>query len=88
MGWWERWRQRQQELAEGADADLVRDNRKKWLWSIALSGAGSLMLFVFTRIRLWKPLEAVVLVVGFGLFIAGFLLGRWALAESCFPRQA
>jgi uncharacterized membrane protein HdeD (DUF308 family) len=84
MGWWERWQQRQQELAAGADADLVRDNRKKQRWSTVLFGAGLLLLLVLARFRPWKTLGTIGAVVGVVLLIAGSLLGKWARAESSF----
>ena len=30
MNWLERWRQRQDLLSHGVDADLIRDNRKRY----------------------------------------------------------
>jgi hypothetical protein len=36
LEWLDRWQQRQRELQNGADADLVRDNRRRWKYSLAL----------------------------------------------------
>ena len=46
--WLERWHKRQRELAQGADADLMRANRRRFRVALGLIGGG-LALGAFGR---------------------------------------
>jgi len=46
MSWFERWSRRQDELAQGVDADLVRENRKQYIRAFWLLGFGFLLAFL------------------------------------------
>jgi hypothetical protein len=84
MNWWTRQQRRQQELAEGADADLVRDNRKKLLWGWALFGSSLALAFVFTKVGIRGILARVGMVLAIGMMLAAFVLLKWARMESVF----
>ncbi len=42
--WWERKAQRERDLAEGVDADLVSANRRRWTLGYKLFAIGALLL--------------------------------------------
>ncbi|HTS12888.1 MAG TPA: hypothetical protein VMH00_12280 [Candidatus Limnocylindrales bacterium] len=82
--WWQRTRQRQRELAQGADADLVRANGKRWKIGLLLSGVSILLLAIPGTIHLsgiWYEIAGVVI---FSVYAAGMILLWWARAESGF----
>lgn len=82
--WLERWMQRQNELAGGVDADLVRDNRKKWkigLWLLASSG---LLVVVDALFQLPHWIRGVVVFAATACFVISLVVTRWARAESAF----
>jgi hypothetical protein len=45
-GWWERWQRRQCELTQGVDADLVRDNRRRYKLALGLLAFGLSLIFL------------------------------------------
>jgi hypothetical protein len=84
VSWWERWQERQEELAQGADADLVRDNRRKWRLGWGLSSFALLLLFVLAKVPVCRPLQLILGVVALVSVIIGGLVSSWARAESRF----
>jgi hypothetical protein len=84
MGWWARQSRRSFDLRHGVDADLVAENRRRRRLAWALLGSGFLMAVLLDRIRPTGWLRTVSSVVLGILFIAGFVLLRWAGAESSF----
>ena len=82
MGWFERWSHRQDELAQGADADLVRDNRKRYRLAFSLLGFAILLLLLVSKVDLGKQLRLVMSVVPAGSGVAGLLLLAWARQEQ------
>lgn len=87
MSWWARWRARQAELAQGADADLVRDNQRKALLSqgfYLLAVLWFLVLAVLAKFQSWGALSKIVAVLAMVFLVAGRVVGRWARAESAF----
>ena len=82
MGWFERWSHRQDELAQGADADLVRDNRKRYRLAFSLLGFAILLLLLVSKVDLGKQLRLVMSVVAAGSGVAGLLLLTWARQEQ------
>ena len=63
MGWFERWSRRQDELAQGADPDLVRDNRKRYRLAFWLLGFAILLSLLVSKVDLGKQLIRVMSVV-------------------------
>ncbi len=58
--WWERRAQRERELAEGIDADLVSANRKRWTLGSKLFVIGALLLAIDWLWRLPRWVHLVV----------------------------
>jgi hypothetical protein len=50
MSWFERWSRRQDELAQGADADLVRDNRRRYRAGFLLLGFATLLSLLVSKV--------------------------------------
>ena len=76
--------QRKREIQQGADADLVRANRRRWRLCWSLFGLSFLLIGIQSKVRMSEPLQDVML----GLFVACFggslFLGHWARAEQAF----
>ena len=80
--WFERWRRRQYELAQGGDADLVRDNRKRYRLAFSLLGFAILLSLLVSKVDLGKQLSLVMSVVAAGSGVAALLLLMWARQEQ------
>ena len=82
--WFARWNERQRQLQSGVDADLVRDNRKRWKLSIVMFVCSFLLIGIHSQVnfpQLWSRLIAVLT----GLFfVCGVVLARWAGAQDYF----
>jgi hypothetical protein len=83
-GWLERWQQRQRELKHGVDADLVRDNRRRWKLSWCLLGCCFALIGIQAVLKPSGPWDRVAEVLTAVCFIGGLVLGRWARAEESF----
>jgi len=84
MSYWQRLSQRQQDLARGFDADLVRDYRRRaWLSSILL-GAGWLLLYVDSKLRLHGTLHSIIAYLAGACVVVGIPLWWWAKQERVF----
>jgi hypothetical protein len=86
-GWQERWHQRQRDLAHGADADLFRDNRKRYRRSYALTGCGIVLGLVGAKIKLPGALHIIVVTLAIVLLLAGGFLNYWAESEYDFLQE-
>ena len=82
MGWFERWNRRQDELAQGFDADLVRDNRKRYSLAFSLVGFAILLSLLISKVDLGEHVLLVLRVVAAGSAVAGLLLFGWARQEE------
>lgn len=82
--WFERWHRRQRELADGADADLVKANRRRYRLAFALIGFAFLLAFFRGRLHLPAVLDTACRVVVVASFAIGFVLARWAMHEHEF----
>jgi hypothetical protein len=85
--WWDwlsRSRERQRELEEGVDADLVAANRRRFksCWTLFAC------TFLLGGIRALAKLSGLWDTIGFTVtmvfFVAGVPVGKWARAESAF----
>ena len=74
MGWFERWSRRQDELAQGADADLVRDNRRRYRLGFLLLGFATLLSLLVSKVNFGEHVRQVVGVVAGGSGVPGELL--------------
>jgi hypothetical protein len=82
MSWFERWSLRQDELAQGADGDLVRDNCRRYGAGFLLLGFATLLSLLVSKFDLGENLRQVVRVVAAGSGVAGLLLLIWARQEE------
>lgn len=82
--WLERQRKRQRDLQNGADADLVRENRRRWKIAYTLFGISFFLVGVQALIRLPDTWHRVMVALTMVLFTVGLLLGQWARAEKGF----
>ena len=80
----ERCRQRYIDLKQGADADLVQDNNKRWKRSLIMIAFGFLLMGILSYVKLPEPWDKVVIVATIILFIGGLLLERFAFLWDCF----
>jgi len=82
--WWERRAQRERELAEGVDADLVSANRKRWTLGSKLFVIGALLLAIEWPWRLPRWVHLVVASIAFVLIVTASIRWKWAQAEQAF----
>jgi len=82
--WLERRRQRDLDIANGADADLFRENRKHWslAWRLfAILGVLFVIEFVLPLSGIWRSMLGVAL----GLFALGAkIVADWSRTEENF----
>jgi hypothetical protein len=82
--WIERWRERRRELAEGADADLMQSNRRRFRVAFSLIGLAFVIGLIDAKFRLPASLE-IAFRVGTGISgVVGILLAKWAHQEHAF----
>jgi|ERR1700689_4187121 hypothetical protein len=82
--WLGRWSKRKSDLAQGADADLVRDNRNRYKFAFGLIGLGFLLELLGSKIQIPSILRSIVLGMTLVSVIGGFLLAVWARQEAAF----
>jgi hypothetical protein len=82
--WFERWIQRQSHLAQGADGDLVRDNRNRYRLAFGLIGFGFLLGLLDTKIQIPRALHLIAVGISVVSLITGALLAAWARQEAAF----
>lgn len=82
MNWLERRIRRQTELAQGIDADLVRDNRKRYKFAIGLLSFAVLLSFLTSKVHLAEPLRPFVGAIAGCSGVAGLVLLVWARQEE------
>jgi len=80
MTWLERWIQRQNDIAQGADADLFADNAKRFRWASLLAAACALLLWIGTKWLLPHAAHTALNIVAVVLAVASGVLFRWARA--------
>lgn len=84
LHWFERRRQRQRELRQGVDADLVRANRKRWKLAGALLACFFLLTIVQDKFKFLGAWHHIVTGAEAITLIGGFALAFWARGESAF----
>ncbi|MFZ3333649.1 MAG: hypothetical protein WA197_23620 [Candidatus Acidiferrales bacterium] len=75
---------RQRDLARGVDADLVRDNGKRFKLAFALIASGFLLDLVSAKVRTPSLVYSILFDIGMASVVAGFLPAIWARSESAF----
>jgi hypothetical protein len=84
MGWFSRWRERERELAEGVDSDLIQANLKKRNLGLQLFLASFLLIAVQAKVKLPSVASKIAVALTIACFIGGSILLRWASAENAF----
>src|ERR1700733_11344821 len=84
LDWLHRWQQRQRELQKGADAGLVRTNRRRWQFCFALFACSFLLIGIQAKVNLSDPWHTIAVTLTMISLVGGMLLGRWASAEQWF----
>jgi hypothetical protein len=84
MNWLERWRQRQNQLAQGVDANLVRENQKRYRFAFGLLAFGFALGLLVSKIHFQVALRIGVSVVATVCGLAGFALAAWSRQEAAF----
>jgi hypothetical protein len=82
--WFRRFRERQRDLAQGADADLVRGNSNRYRFAFGLIGFGFLLELLAAKIKIPGTLRSVVVGMAIASVVAGFFLAAWARQEGAY----
>jgi hypothetical protein len=83
-GWLQRWSQRQHDLARGVDADLVRDNGRRFKVDFGLIGFGLLLAMLGSKVHTPSLMHWVLLEAGGVSTVVGFFMAMWAREEAAF----
>ena len=84
MSWYRRWRQRQEDLAGGVDADLIHTNKKRFGLALGLIALGFLLIRFSGRLSAGETLRSIGIVAGGVCILGGFVVGQWASLERRF----
>lgn len=82
--WFERSQRRERDLQQGVDADLVRDNRRRWKFAGALFGCAFAVIGIDAALHLPPAWHRVATWLFGILFVGSLLFAEWARAESAF----
>jgi hypothetical protein len=82
--WLKRFQERQRELAQGADADLVQANRQRYKRALLLLAFDAGLIFLNDKVNLSPLLRTAVGILSVIIFLLGLLLLKWAWKESVF----
>jgi hypothetical protein len=85
--WWERKAQRERDLAEGVDADLMSANRRRWTLGYKSFAIGALLLATDWLSRLPQWMHLVVACIVFVLMVTAIITWKWARAEQAFLQK-
>jgi heme A synthase len=83
-GWFARWQERRRELAEGADADLMKVNRQRSRVAFGLMGLALLLGLMSAKVRVPVVLEKALGIASGICGVVGVVLAKWAQAEHNF----
>ena len=84
LGWLGRQQKRWRELSQGVDADLVRDNRRRYKWAAALITFGLILVPLSRSVPPSGAIYDIVVGAAMSSWIAGVVLLHWAYRESLF----
>jgi hypothetical protein len=82
--WLERWVNRQRELAEGADADLVQANRRRFRIAFGLVGLAFVLGLLDARFHFTPMLHITVRCTAVVSGLVGMVMAKWAQHERAF----
>ena len=78
---------RQRELAEGADADLVQANRRRFRFAYGLIGLAFGLGLLDARLHLPHVLDIVLGCAAVVSGLAGIVMAKWAQQEDVFLKR-
>jgi membrane glycosyltransferase len=84
IGWIRRWNQRQRDLTQGVDADLVRANRKRYKLALGLLALALLLMLLCAKVQIPSALLWILSAAATVFFLASLFLGLWAQQEDAF----
>jgi len=82
--WVKRFQERQRELTQGADADLVQANRRRYKRALLLLAFNAGLIFLNGKVNLSPALRTAVGILSATICLLGLLMLRWAWQESLF----
>src|SRR5262245_51309680 len=83
-GWFQRLAKRRYELAQGADADLIQSNRRRFRLAFGLIGLAFLLGLICSKLHLPVTLKTILGVAAGISGVVGFVLAKWAQHEHDF----
>lgn len=83
-GWFARWQERQRQLDEGADADLMQANRWRYRIAFGLIGVSVVLSLLNTKLRLPQMLITAFRIAAAISVLVGIVMAKWAQAEHAF----
>jgi heme A synthase len=86
-GWLERWRNRQRELADGVDAELVQANRRRFRVAFGLIGLAFVVGLLDARLHLPHVLDVVLRCAAAVAGVVGIVMAKWAQQEDTFLKR-
>jgi hypothetical protein len=87
LGWFGRQEQRERDLKDGVDADLVLDNRKRFWLGLELMATGFALGLCSNWFHLKGWFKESLFWTAMALLIGGFVVMRWTSEESRFLRR-
>jgi hypothetical protein len=85
--WLHRYYERQREIQQGADADLFRENQKRWRRSWLLFGCSFLLIAVQSLVKFSGNWHSIFVVLTMVFFVGGLFMAHWARAEKSFLEE-
>jgi hypothetical protein len=83
-GWGARWQKRRRELAQGADADLMQFNRRRFRVAFGLIGIALVLGLLSAAVRMQLMVENALRIAAGISAVVGVVLAKWAHAEHSF----
>ncbi len=82
--WLYRWRQRDRDLQQGVDADLVHANQRRWKICAGLFGLCFLLLGIQSVVKFQGTLHQITVAVTVAAIFGAIILGNWARSWDAF----
>jgi hypothetical protein len=82
--WLHRWRQRERDLQQGVDADLVQANRRRWKLCASLFGLSFLSFGILAVAKFQGFIKQIAVAITTGLFFFAMITGHWARSWDAF----
>jgi uncharacterized membrane protein (UPF0182 family) len=84
MTWIERWLKRRNEIAQGADADLLAQNARRFHLAAVLFIAAVVLFWITTKLPLPHTARVVLNIIVFAAFVASLVLAHWTQRMEAF----